>query len=233
MILSNLGNEQRNGFTMAELLITLAIIGIVAALTIPSLVQKYKERALITSLKKFYSTFSQAVNLAVANEGYEFTSQDVVKYLKTEKVCEQTNEGCTDIQRKYMNGVNIASFGPYDAFKSSVDYVKLIDGTIIRLSRKYNCARPGEILSYCGEFAVDINGDAVPNILGQDVFYFYNTPKGVIPFGYRGDTRTPFSACANKSGAGYQCTAWIIENENMDYLRCDDLSWEGKHKCSK
>ena len=31
------------------------------------------------------------------------------------------------------------------------------------------------------------------------------------------------------NGAG--CTAWVIYNENMDYLRCDDLSWDGKHEC--
>lgn len=32
---------------------------------------------------------------------------------------------------------------------------------------------------------------------------------------------------------GGGCTAWVIFNENMDYLHCDDLSWNGKTKCSK
>lgn len=30
---------------------------------------------------------------------------------------------------------------------------------------------------------------------------------------------------------GRNCTAWLLYNENMDYLHCDDLSWTGKTKC--
>lgn len=30
---------------------------------------------------------------------------------------------------------------------------------------------------------------------------------------------------------GYGCAAWVIYNENMDYLHCNDLSWDGKKKC--
>ncbi len=30
---------------------------------------------------------------------------------------------------------------------------------------------------------------------------------------------------------GYACTRWILLNENMDYLHCDDLSWDGNSKC--
>ena len=32
-------------------------------------------------------------------------------------------------------------------------------------------------------------------------------------------------------GNMYSCTAWVLYNENMDYLHCDDLSWTGKTKC--
>lgn len=37
---------------------------------------------------------------------------------------------------------------------------------------------------------------------------------------------------SNKSNLnGYGCTAWVIYNENMDYTRCNNLSWDGKLKC--
>ncbi len=42
----------RKGFTLAEVLITLGIIGIVAALTLPSLIQKYQEKVTLERLKK-------------------------------------------------------------------------------------------------------------------------------------------------------------------------------------
>ena len=52
-------------FTLAEVLITLGIIGIVAAMTIPSLVQDYREKAQVTRVKKFYSVFAQAYAMAL------------------------------------------------------------------------------------------------------------------------------------------------------------------------
>ena len=57
------------GFTLAEVLITLGIIGVVAALTIPTLVQKYDERATVVKVKQFYSDFSEAYKLAVIENG--------------------------------------------------------------------------------------------------------------------------------------------------------------------
>lgn len=57
--------RSRFAFTLAEVLITLGIIGIVAAMTIPTLTQRYREKVLINRLKDTYSIFSQAYKLAV------------------------------------------------------------------------------------------------------------------------------------------------------------------------
>lgn len=57
------------GFTLAEVLITLGIIGVVAALTIPTLIQNHRNQVVETRLKKFYSTINQAVQLAEAEYG--------------------------------------------------------------------------------------------------------------------------------------------------------------------
>ncbi len=58
-----------NAFTLAETLITLAIIGVVAAITIPSLVQKYQKRVTVTKLQRTYAVMNQAINMAVAENG--------------------------------------------------------------------------------------------------------------------------------------------------------------------
>ncbi len=57
------------GFTLAEVLITLGIIGIVAAMTLPAVVQDYRERETVARVKKFYSVFSQAYTLAILEHG--------------------------------------------------------------------------------------------------------------------------------------------------------------------
>ena len=59
----------KKAFTLAEVLITLGIIGVVAAMTLPSLVGNYKKKVTVTRLKKFYSTMQQAIQLAEKDYG--------------------------------------------------------------------------------------------------------------------------------------------------------------------
>ena len=59
----------KKGFALAEVLITLGIIGIVAAMTLPALVQKNQEKVTVTKLKKVYSILSQAYQFAVNDYG--------------------------------------------------------------------------------------------------------------------------------------------------------------------
>ncbi len=60
---------KHKAFTLAEVLITLAIIGIVAAITIPAVVQEYKKKVTSTKLKKFYSVMTQAIKLSEIDNG--------------------------------------------------------------------------------------------------------------------------------------------------------------------
>ena len=69
LTLSLKGRGNKAAFTLAEVLITLAIIGVVAALTMPTLIQKHRNQIVETRLKKFYSNINQAVQLAEAEYG--------------------------------------------------------------------------------------------------------------------------------------------------------------------
>lgn len=59
----------KKAFTLAEVLITLGIIGVVASMTMPSLMSKYRERVFVERLKQTYSIFSQAYLMAVTDNG--------------------------------------------------------------------------------------------------------------------------------------------------------------------
>ena len=61
--------DKKLAFTLAEVLITLGIIGVVAALTLPALISNYKKQETTARLKKFYSTMSQAIILSENDNG--------------------------------------------------------------------------------------------------------------------------------------------------------------------
>lgn len=247
--------RQKSGFTLAEVLITLAIIGVVAAMTIPSLVQKYNERVRITQLKKVYSVLSNAYNLAVADygpfenwglagttdevdddgnitvtdySGMEKMAEILAKYMKVDKWCE-VGEVCFPHKVLSLDGDFVISDGAQKA-RSKISFY-LQDGTYIQMgyvAETYNqWGKYADILVY---LPVSGNKDVRR---GEHAFYFIITKKGVLPSGYQGDTSTPFNPTCSKRQTvyGQGCTAWVLENENFDYLKCDDLDWGTKTKC--
>lgn len=241
-------NTRKNAFTLAEVLITIGIIGIVAALTMPSLIQKNKEKATVTAVKKAYSVLSNAYTLAKLDNGdptnwntITYASFDgavnglkvLSKYMKSVKICD--------------NEADINKCAPYkeitllDGQPIAVDgsYLFLSDGSILSyFVESENCTgnwgNTKELKSVCAELHVDINGKKGPNIAGEDIFHFYLTKYGIVPFGVPEATRLFEGHCNKKINYfpnGWGCAAWVIHNENMDYLKCDDLSWDGKTKC--
>ena len=62
-------NAKCFAFTLAEVLITLVIIGVIAAITVPSLINKTNNQETVSRLKKAYSTMSQATNMIIAENG--------------------------------------------------------------------------------------------------------------------------------------------------------------------
>ncbi len=252
----------KQAFTLAETLITLAIIGIVAAITIPNLVIKYKEKTTVTKVKKAYSMLNSAYKMALVNNGEfntwgfsensEFETDEDGNVLLTgsttknsklfwEKMgkslniiekCmpEQSNCYRPDVLYNLSGQSRKAEVNKY-AFLTLNNGMTLIGGWINNAS----CQNKDDI---CADFSIDINGiHNPPNSTGQDIFYFYVYPDRIVPLGTAADTgaferdcnRTNTSSVQN----GYQCSAWVIQNENMDYLHCDDLSWEGKHSCKE
>ncbi|MBQ8168175.1 prepilin-type N-terminal cleavage/methylation domain-containing protein [bacterium] len=63
--------KKKTGFTLAEVMITLAIIGVVAAMTIPTLIADYQKKQWVTGLQKGYAMLNQVFKMAMAVDGVE------------------------------------------------------------------------------------------------------------------------------------------------------------------
>ena len=256
-------SPRRAAFTLAEVLITLGIIGIVAAMTLPTLIQNYKVKQIVTQLKTNYSIFNTAFRMAIAQNGeisswglseLSYTQDEdtgdhnyvndsninsskilfnaIKPYLKIAKICEPGDSSCIIIKEGKNNGIF--------EFYSGI----LTNGTSFYLfSRSGNCEYENVSINtrgkLCGDLTIDINGpDSKPNEWGKDIFRFSIVPEGIIPRGAANDKIFPFKTFCrpdmkqNISNYWEGCTAWIIYNENMDYEKCSDLDWDGKHKCN-
>lgn len=231
---------KKAAFTLAEVLITLGIIGVVAAMTMPSLIQNYQEKATVTKLKKCYSLVSQAYVSILNDEGGSDTLQagddlemmeKFGKYLKYQKTCGR-NKGCfPNVTYKSVTG---NGYSKWEDDTTDRSRAILTDGTLIMFNK--SAMRVGEENYLYAQIYVDINGFKGPNQLGKDFFYFYINPEKIVPGGAKAleeknEGQKFTKNCIQQNG--YACAAWVIYNENMDYLHCKDLSWDGKHSCKE
>ena len=227
----------KTGFTLAETLITLAIIGVVAAMTVPSLIQKYKERVTVTAVKHAYSLFSQAIKMVTVDypdlddlidlsktdkENAQTLFEEFSKHIKKLRSCDVDTD-CMPDTYLLLSGESLTR--SWDNYSNIVTGV-LANGTSFWLLHKY-C----EDLTTCIalQIGIDINGRKSPNKIGVDFFWFGGDRYGNLAAGRNPNSAVPagtYQICSinnyySESYNGYGCAEWIIRYGNMDYLKRD------------
>lgn len=198
----------KKGFTLAEVLITLAIIGIVASLTIPSVVKNYKATQLESQFKKAYSDATQAVlKMQVQEGGTVYDYEDDVN----------------EFRNKFMEYFSVLNACKTTCFDSTLykTYNKNQAATrffarsfITKDGMYYNFYKGGSRNIY---ITVDINGfKKGPNLWGHDIFSFYVPPNQVLKPCY---DHEPFSgAVCNKNSTseynGVACAKYALLDKN-------------------
>lgn len=201
-------HRHRSGFTLAEILITLIVIGIVAAYTIPVLIQSVNTAQFNTAFKKAYSDFSAASQRIKTDSGgnlsnYFQDSSDVknkfLTYLSSAKecnpdsgigVCWHNPDGW-----KQLNGT------PINADWHQVPRAVMNNGSLaVFYLGNPSCDAEGQY-KVCGQIFIDVNGFSSPNILGRDIFKIWITANGVLPMGLPGDSQEA-TCVSNNNGNG-------------------------------
>ena len=220
-----------NGFTLAEVLITLGIIGIVAALTLPALIANKQAKELEVSLKKNLSVIQQAlIKIALEdgepvsplNLGNRELKPKLMKYMNVLKDCGLGTEFGSCVPNP--TSVQDAS-STYKTYNKSRDISTtvlddgqfiLTDGSMIILENNHYLF-DGRYRIY---ISVDVNGfQRRPNAWGHDLFTFEINDDGkLVPMGAEG---TYFSNenvyCSKSSSAaenGIGCTYKALSDPN-------------------
>ncbi len=234
-LLRQKSRNDRFGFTLAEVLITLGIIGVVAAMTIPALIANQREKETVVRLKKTYSTISNAYTLILEEYG-DPTNWGLTK--------ENYSEILTEYFSKYIKGVTVCSkFSSKKCFVSSnrkdlrnktVDKITSNQGLIMEdgivigfgIQDQQQLTSGCVYLDYCFNIIADINGDRLPNRWGVDTFTFHVNKNKIIPRGALDTHSESTLSCAPNADShsgwynGSGCTAWVLYKENMDYIKC-------------
>ena len=219
-------------FTLAEVLITLGIIGVVAAMTLPTLIAKYRREVLKAEFKKTYNELQQ-INLSfIKDTGSNICEYDwilvdngepqmMAAVATTEKVVSYYKGKGESLNNRYNNDVKTLTGGKADIYKFD-------DGNMWNFLRKTFYTEYGASeYNTCLVITVDINGyHEKPNQLGIDMFSFRPTKDGrIIPLGNPNNANDSangskdFTDCSKEittSINGMGCAYWASIDVNPD-----------------
>jgi len=240
-----MSEKLRKGFTLAEVLLTLAIIGIVAALTIPSLLNSVNKNNYISGLKKAYSSILTATNqliednggtmknLISANNNHNEWLDKYCSILQCVKTCTigTVNDNCftNPVNIKILNGNPFTDFISAGTFNNFAGAVLSNGMTIVFDARGGNtCDRNlctyNAVNAGCGTIFIDVNGFKSPNTLGRDIFLFYPYTKGLYPTGVAKTNASTLSGIAGScditstnAANGYGCAGKILLEGTVNY----------------
>ncbi len=205
--------RKRPAFTLAEVLVTLSVISIVAAMTIPNLVQSYKKKEVETKLLRFYSVINNAIALSEIDNGNKTTWSEPNDF---------TDAEVTELGGKsQLDAWLIKYIVPYVKITKkeflSTNGIKLYfsDGTALRVNNSHDmafyinpsCTKPARCF---------FNFNFAPK---GGTYFGYSKNKGVEPYNFNLNINNAEAWCKKKdemmpgqvSGYAY-CTMWIKQN---------------------
>lgn len=214
-------NIKTKAFTLSEVLITLVIIGVIAAMTVPSLLQSTQKEEYVSGLKKAHSVLSNALYIMADRNGYPHGDysflKDSIDFIdefskisNTIKKCNSSVEcfgGSLSTRYKFLSGNPASGVVDGKSLITSDGYMY----TYKKVSSFYGITNE-DIDNGIGRIIVDVNGVKPPNRLGYDTFFFYIIDgKGIVPAG------ADNSSECNKSDNGRTCAGKVIQEGKISY----------------
>lgn len=227
-------NMKKKAFTIAEILITLGIIGVVAALTLPLLTEDSQKKVYANKLSAAVSDFENAMTTMLEKEGkdmLQLTPAWTGSFLtELNKTMPHKTSKIGTLKRKNLNktdGDDFPSNNNFRNHKGAIFSVKLNTSTD-RKKESEMMAKGCTITSIAADIYIDVNGESKPNIWGRDTFRYVLDGDGhLYPYGGKDwslfndktdyKSTTPKTQCVDNKNGDY-CAAYLANNGyKMDY----------------
>ena len=225
--------KKLKAFTLAEIIITMGIVGVIAALTVPDLLSDYQNKAMAVKIRKSINEVESAIDQYVTAEGKTSFAQTKVltggqtldafvrENFRVIKTCDGTNtckRDCATGDEACAKEVEtckeqVAAAGCF----ANEEYISIDNSA----SANFNCSETSYILADSSAICmtidsglidvhIDVNGTEPPNFGGRDMFKFTINSKAEIKGGD--------AANCKKNSNGYGCIAKLQQNNwKMDY----------------
>ncbi len=217
-------------------MITLGIIGVVAAITLPALITNYQKKQTVEQLKNVYSTLEQAFKMSEFENGFSnewvtdgstIVNEQVVTeyfdmywrpYLKILKTC-KSNADCGYKQTQFYNALGKSS-GAMIVDPSTRTSIILNNGMLLVFVPMNWKSAGNPYMSKIQQIRVDLNGAKGQNRYGRDVFNFVIDLENhfIKPWGYNESTHD-----CSKGSEGQRCLKRIIDDSWQ--IKGDDYPW--------
>ncbi|MBR6127484.1 type II secretion system protein [bacterium] len=199
----------KKAFTLAEVLITLGVLGIIGALTLPALFNDTEKNTWVNQMKSGRSIltngFAQMMALQGANN---LTDTELWNNVITTTVSSKNNDVKNELAKYFTidklednalpTGVNVYDiFGSTSSLLNSTMRIKLANAMTVNMvlytanaNKKSvgECdtikSNGGNMCNYLANIYLDVNGNKKPNVIGKDIYNFYLGSDGrLFPFG--------------------------------------------------
>ncbi len=221
---------KQKGFTLAETLITLGIIGVVATLTLPNLMADYKKKTYVAQLQRTYNMISNAVEMLMVDQDVDNLSDTYLvdndgpekflkQYFKVTKDCGVSSENNSCNAPGGYKAYDGSSIDNKQVAPSGYYCINVNTGATICMLDMRGYSEEGGYHSY-SYMTIDINGVKAPNRNGRDRFFVNLYSDGKIADQYDNSSDYYDSRCEGLSSTEYggACVDKIINDGwVMDY----------------
>lgn len=190
---------------MAEVLITLGIIGVVAAITLPTLIKNYQKQVLVNQLKREINVISNNLSKILADDEVNLLSEtglfsyeeenEWVNVVDSEAVRNRFQAEVVSDNSKF--GQYIKKYFGNDMHGRQMKGFAFKDGSCMAFVN-YGEGENGSSVSIGSAILLDVNCDKSPNQIGKDIFVVWYSDEGMVASIFRGDETDYIDTFCNK-----------------------------------